>query len=543
MPWQRNPVARLMELAQQEKKLIYTIYFYAILVGIIQLTLPIGIQSIINFVMAGSFSMSLALLITLVVGGVFITGMLHVNQMKVIESIQQRIFVRYSYAVSERLPRIDLKKADGSYLPELVNRFFEIPKLQKSLSKILLDLPVALIQILFGLILLSFYHSSFILFGFLLLVLLWLMIRVTGRKGLETSFATSAAKYRLVSWMEDVARMVKTFKFSRGSEIHLKKADERTTAYLKAKTDHFRIMLFQYKGLVLFKTIITAAMLIVGSYLLLDQKLNIGQFIAAEIVIIMILAAVEKIISHLDSVYSILTSLDKVAKIAEKETEEYGNIQSDHRDNMNVVFNEVNFAYEAGRQVLTNVSFRVNPGEKVCLTGREGSGKSSILKLLTGSYLDFDGAILVDGVPLRNHDVSYLRHHTGAFLNQQEIFEGSLLENITMGNDDVKLEDVMALAEMVGLTEFLAKQKDGLHTQLDTTGKRLPGSVMHKILLVRALVKQPRLIIMDEPFLRLEEPYRTRLKQYLLQQTPATVILTTADKEFAAACHQTIHLN
>ena len=288
-----SPVARLWNLVQEEKSEITAIYFFAILGGFIQLTLPVGIQAIIGFVLGGTLSASITVLITILSLAVFFTGIIQINQMKVIEKIQQRIFVRYSFAFADRIPKLDLKQVDGFYLPELVNRFFDTMSLQKGFAKLLLDLPLAIIQIVFGLILLSFYHPFFILFGLLVLLLLWLILKATGHKGLESSLEESKNKYGLVSWLEEMARLVKSFKFSNAG-LHLIKADEKTGHYLEARTKHFKVLEFQFKVLIAFKFLITLAMLVVGVVLLLNQQINIGQFVAAEIIIITIITAIGK---------------------------------------------------------------------------------------------------------------------------------------------------------------------------------------------------------------------------------------------------------
>ena len=295
-----SPVARIWNLVREERSDITGIYLYAIFNGLIQLSLPVGIQAIIGFILAGTLSASLVLLISLIIIGVLLTGLMQINQMKIIEKIQQKIFVRYAYAFADHIPRLDLKKVDAFYLPELVNRFFDTVSLQKSISKLLLDLPTATIQILFGLILLSFYHPAFILFGVVLVLLLWLILYATGTKGLKSSLAESSYKYAVAGWFEELARVVKSFKFSSGSQLHLKKADERTVNYLNARTKHFSILLVQYRTLVAFKVAITAAMLIVGVILLLNQQINIGQFVAAEIIIITVINSIEKIIINLE---------------------------------------------------------------------------------------------------------------------------------------------------------------------------------------------------------------------------------------------------
>ena len=142
--------------------------FFAILSGLIQLSVPLGIQSIIGFVLGAAMVTSIYILILVVVVGVLFTGILQINQMKIIEKIQQKIFTSFAFEFAEIMPQFDLKKIDDYYLPEKVNRFFDTINLQKGISKLLLDVPIASIQVIFGLLLLSFYHPFFIAFGLLL---------------------------------------------------------------------------------------------------------------------------------------------------------------------------------------------------------------------------------------------------------------------------------------------------------------------------------------------------------------------------------------
>ena len=139
----RKTIGKIFKLIHLDKSEVTDIYLIAILAGIIQLTLPLGIQSIISFVQAGEVSTSLIILIVLVVTGVFVTGYMIVLQKKITEKIQQKIYLRYAYAFTNQLPKIDIKSIQSYYLPELINRFFETTSLQKSISKILLDIPTA----------------------------------------------------------------------------------------------------------------------------------------------------------------------------------------------------------------------------------------------------------------------------------------------------------------------------------------------------------------------------------------------------------------
>lgn len=535
-----SPVARMFHLVREEKSDITSIYFYAIFNGLIQLSLPVGIQAIIGFVLAGTMSASLGLLIGLIVTGVLLVGLLQIAQMKIIERIRQKIFVRYAYAFADRIPRLDLRRADAVYLPELVNRFFDTVSLQKSFSKLLLDLPTATIQILFGLILLAFYHPAFILFGIMLVFLLWLILYFTGSKGLESSLEKSTYKYALVAWLEETARMVKSFKFAAGSQLHIKRADETTIQYLGARTRHFAILLLQYRSLVAFKVIITAAMLIVGVILLLNQQMNIGQFVAAEIIILTIINSIEKIIVNLDSVYEVLTSVEKVSKLTDKPVEASGTYLLSAENGISLKAERLGFAYP-DRTVLRDLSFQIASGEKVCITGRDGSGKSTLLKILTGVYDGLDGALLLNGVPIGNYNIDSLRQKTGIFFLYENIFNGTLWENLTMGKT-VDQSYLHTLVQQSGLGNFLQTLPQGYDTELDATGKRLPMNVVQKILLVRAMAHQPKLLLLEEPWRGLEEPYRSQIQALLLSLPGTTVVVATNDESFLQKAGQVIRL-
>lgn len=541
----KNAIQRILEVLKFEKKEISAIYFYAVFSGLVQLSLPLGIQSIISFVMGGAISTSLVLLIILVVAGVFLGGLLQVNQMKIIEKIQQQLFVRYSFLYAYTIPKVNLKGIDSYYFPELVNRFFDTVSLQKGLSKLLLDIPAATIQILFGLILLSFYHPVFIFFSLILIVIVYGILRFSGNRGLETSIEESNYKYNVAGWLQEMARVVTSIKFGHNSFLHLYKTDREVTGYLDARTRHFRILLVQYWSLIAFKVIITAAMLIVGSFLLVNQQLNIGQFIAAEIVIITVMNSVEKLISNLDKVYDVLTSVEKLAKVTEKPLEANGNQPplAESAKGMTLSLKDVGFAYDEENPVLQQVSFTANPGDKIAVTGKLGSGKSTLLRVLTGSYQPYKGSITIDGLPLGNYDLNTLRSQTGILLENQDIFEGTLLENITMGDPEIRLEHMLYLADKVGLKDFLDNTSGGIEMPLHPTGKRLPRKIVQKVLLMRALIRKPRLLLLEEPWLVLEEQNAAKVKQLLLEEfRDTTLIVVTTDESFLSSCNQIIHL-
>jgi ATP-binding cassette subfamily B protein len=543
----KEPLKRFWKLVNLEKGEIFTIYFYAVLSGLIYLSLPLGVQAIINLLFGGLVSTSMVVLVFVVVFGVFANGWLQIKQMKVNERIQRRIFTRYSLQFAYKIPRLDLMAVDDYYLPELVNRFFDTASLQKGFSKMLIEFPSATVQIFFGLLLLSFYNSAFIFFGIGLIALIVLIFRLTYKRGISTSLEESNYKYEVGNWLEEVARTIKTFKFMGVTEYPSKRADSMVSNYLDAREEHFEILKIQYWSFVFFKVIITAALLIIGSFLVIEQQINIGQFIAAEIVIITLLNSVEKLISSLDVVYDMLTSLEKVSKLLEKPEERQGTLdiaESIEKHGIKIEAHNLTYRFSGHKKkVLSDLNFEIQAGEKVCIFGTQGSGKTTLLKVLTGAFPNYEGKLLFNNYPLGDYDLIALRQQIGVYLASPDLFSGTLRENLTLGNDSITTDNILQIAGEVGLLNYIQSLGDGLHSSIDTIGKNLPRNTITKILLARALLTQPRLLLIEDCWSSLEIQEQEHIIEYLTLNQPFTLISVTNDEAFAQKCDRIILLS
>jgi ABC-type bacteriocin/lantibiotic exporter with double-glycine peptidase domain len=519
---------KLVAILQLDKKEVSAIYIYAILAGLVQLVTPLGIQSIIGFVMAGALSTSIVVLIAVVVLGVFLNGLFQIRQLQIIEKIKQKIYTRDALSFAQKIPHLNLEKLDNYYLPELVNRFFDTINLQKGIEKILLEIPAAFIQILFGIILLSLYHPIFIAFGIVLVLLLYIILATTLPKGFTKSLLASDYKYKTAGWLQELARVVKTFKYGEKTSLHIEKTDDLVSNYLLARTSYFKILLTQFWSLVVFKIIITAAMLIVGVYLLLNQQINIGQFIAADIVILAVISSVEKLIQTLDKAYDTLTAIEKLDKIKSAELESAGSEKITTNNGIKIDFKNVSFSYPNGKSVLNDINIDIKEGEKVLIVGNSGSGKSTLLRLLTGTFTNFTGSIRINNLAIGSYSIDSLRSNTGVLISQQDIFQGTIRDNVTMGDSSITNDDLYNITKVTGLETFIEELEIGFDTAIDPAGKKLPEKIKQGVLLARALLSKKSLMLLENPFDGLEKDTIENVKVFMAKSENTTMLVTAA---------------
>ncbi len=542
-----SPLKRFFKFVASEKSNIFYIYIYAVLIGLINLSLPLGIQAIIGRISGGMIFDGVIVLITFVILGLMLSGGLQLMQVYLVEILQRRIFTKAAFEFAFRIPRIRSEALLNLYPPELMNRFFDVITLQKGFSKILLDLTTAFLQIIFGLILLALYHPLFILFGLVLFSLLLLMFRITGSKALQSSIKESSRKYQIVSWFEDMARNINTFKIAGYTNMPLDQTDGYIDGYLQARKKHFGVLLTQFIYVIVFKLLVTGGTLILGCILVVEREISLGQFVASEIIIILIINAVEKLIFSIETVYDVLTAAEKIGQVSDLPLEKHQGIHLDKIQETGIGIEVKNLNFSYGPQfdpVLKNLNFDVKTGEKVCIAGLNGSGKQTLAKILSGLLSDYRGQITVNGISMRNIHLNDLHEYISLNLSGDEVFQGTVEENIRLGKNGISQRDVLNVLQQVGIADFVNALPEGIYTTMLPGGRGWPGSAVRKLLLARSLVKKPALFIFQDLFSSIG---RTEKKQLIHQvmhaQANMTFIAISADSEVMQACERLIILH
>lgn len=538
-----TPLQRLISLLRLDKRDISQVFFYAIFAGLVSLSLPLGIQAIINLIQSGRVSVSWIVLVIIVIIGVALVGILSIMQLRITENLQQKIFVRSSFEFGYRLPKIKFDELYNQYPPELANRFFDTITIQKGASKLLIDFSTALLQIVFGIILLSLYHPFFIFFGLILLFLLYIIFKFSYNSGLSTSLKESKYKYKVVSWLQEMARNNFSFRKQTNFEFALNKNNNLVSQYLDYRERHFNIIKRQYLQLIIFKVIITAGLLFIGGYLVLNQKMNIGQFVAAEIIILLVINSVEKIVVGLETLYDVLTAVEKIGQITDLETEPYQTITNEIcYNNISLEAENINYKFpESTDYVLNKISFKIENSEKILLEGDNGSGKTTLIRILSGLIQPTSGVFFINDDTYRKIDLQQYRSQIATIINGETPFEGTILENITFNNPAITQEDIKWAIESVKLGSFIKSLPKGLDTKIFPEGKQLSSSNAQKILLARSIVNKPKILFYEDALDRMDANVAKEIIDFLTSsENKWTLIVSSKNPYWIEKCTRKI---
>ncbi len=542
-----SPVQRFFSLLKAEKRDIKYIYFFAVLIALINLALPLGVQAVVGLISGGLLIESVVILIAMVIVCTGLSGYLQILQLNLVEILQQRVFTNVTFEFAWRLPRIQIESLMKHYTPEMVNRFFDVLNVQKSLPKILIDLTAAVIQIIFGLLLLSLYHPIFIVFSFLIVVIIISILYFTGKKGLETSIYESKYKYKVAYWLQEIGRSINSFKLAGNANLPIQKSDYLLANYLKYRNKHFKVLVKQYAAIVSFKTLITASLLILGSFLVVNRQINLGQFVAAELIIVLIINSVEKLISTLEVSYDLLTALDKIGHVTDLPIE--SNVGRELHDlnienELDLKVSNLSFHYPSSKKATLNgIDFQIKQGERVCITGYNDSGKTTFIKTISGLYTHYDGVITLNDVSLKELNINSYRSIIGDNLSQEDVFEGTIEENISMGRAGVEFKHILDATKKTELHNFVSQLEKGLQSEVTPGGLNFPKSIIQKIVLARSFVQQPKLIIIDDFFYNAQKKDKNDLLSNIFANKDWAVVIISSQPSIMMRCDKVCVMN
>lgn len=491
---------------------LFTLIVYTILTGILTLVIPLTAQFAVNTLAAGIMIQPLVVLSVAVLFALSFAGILRLLKLILLERLQQRVFARVALELANRLPRILDSALVTEYAPQLVNRFFDVITIQKSLAKILLDGPTSLLQVALGLLLMGFYSPYLLAFDIFLILFVVFVVTVLGIGGLRTSIKESYEKYHVAEWLEELARCHRSFKMNGDYSFAMGRADNLVIAYVQARRKHFRVLFRQAMGNYFFRALASAGVLAIGGFLVVENQLTLGQLVAAELLIVGVLEGLEKLIRLLETVYDLLTGVDKVGHVTDMPIErETGKTIPNSHSPVTVNCRGVRFSYPDGDDILSGLNLNIEAGEHISLVGESGAGKSTLASLFCGLKEPTHGIVQINGIDVREASLKSLREVVSMVSDANEIFEGTVEENILIGRDHIPYLNVQNALEITQLSDELTRFPAGMQSKLVGEGRNLSRGQIQRLLIARAIVGNPKLLILDEAFTGIDENDKLRI--------------------------------
>lgn len=529
-----SPLIRLRGWLKAEKTDLWVAVIYSIAIGLLSLVLPIAVQSLVNTVAFGTVLQPLAVLTLIVLGGLGFSTVLQAMRTYVVEIIQRRIFVRVSTDAVYRLLRARVDAFDHHHGPELVNRFLEVVTVQKSGAMLLIDGLSIFMQMVSGMLLLAVYHPWLLAYDVVLVICIYIVIFPMSKGAIPTSIKESKAKYELVAWLEEVARFPITFKSLEGARYAVQRTDALVGEYLSYRGKHFRILLRQIVGSLTLHAIASSVLLGVGGLLVINRQLTLGQLIAAELIVTVVVSGFSKFGKQLETFYDLTAAVDKLGYLTDLPLEKSGSEILDHSDRpASAEFKGVSFAY-GNCQVLKEVQWKVAAGSRIAITG---TGKSTFFDILSGLRQPQFGNVEIDSHDLRDLRLPELRAQL-SLIRDAEIFHGSVSDNLRLANPDVSTGRMREALAAIGLLDEIQALPEGIHTELQTGGAPLTPGQVSRLMIARAALARPRILILDGCLDPIDSPaQRAEILDFLFaRHQPWTLLIATRERDALERC-------
>jgi putative ABC transport system ATP-binding protein len=537
-----GPLARLLALLRPEWSDLWVILTFSLVAGVLALAIPIAVESLVDTVAFGRYLQPIIILAILLFTFLAFAAAMRGLLAYVVELIQRRLFVRVVADLAYRLPRVRQQALDKLYGPEILNYFFDVVTLQKVTATMLLEGLTVILQAIVGMIVLAFYHPFLLGFDIVLLLLMTVVTYLLGIGAVKTSVKESKAKFAVGGWLEQLMQNPTAFKLNSGMRLGVEKADQLVVNYLDARRSHWRILIRQILFALGVEVVAATALLGLGGWLVISGQLTLGQLVAAELIVMMIVGSFAKFGKHLEVYYDLTAAVDKLGKLFDLPVEPHNKLFHLPKSTPAALqARDLSYAYDK-KSVLNRLTFQMASGEQVAVVGEPGSGKSTLVDLICGVRPPASGHVELDGIDLRELRPDALRQQIGV-ARAGEIFHGTIDENVHLGRTGICADDVREALDAVGLLDDVLVLPDGLNSMLYVGGVPLSATQVTRLVIARAIVSRPRLLLIDGTLDYLDDQTALFVLDRLTRKpTSWSLLLCTGRQALIDRCGRAIRL-
>ena len=524
------PLKRFFALLKPEASDVRTIVVFSIIIGLLSLTLPLAVEAVVNTIAFGRYLQPLVVLSLIVMTFLLFRAGLSILMTVVAEIIQRKLFVRTVEDLSYRLTRAPLSVWQKKHGPELVNRFFDIVTVQKVTSKLLLETLMLALQTVIGLGVLAFYHPFLLGYDVGLLAMMSIILYFMGRGAIDTANDESQLKYETAAWLQEIVRHPTTFKFNNGLGFAINRADELAAEYINRRQTHFKILIRQFTFTMLMQVVAATVLLALGGYLVIIGEMTLGQLVAAELIVTVILGSFAKFGKDLESFYDLMASVNKLGKLFDLPVEPVNKLLLARTPGAQQI-SLVNGKLTGNSAGPANVEF--SPARTYAIYGGSELDRSRLIEAFVGQDKLASGHVLLDDYRVDTISAESLQSEV-SLVREVELFAGTVDDNMRMGRENIGSEDVNSVTSRLGLRLALSGLPEGFNTNINICGYPLCKSQAIRLVIARSLISKPGVLFVDGLLDRLgDDDLEALLPKLETFAESTTIIVATGRRSIA----------
>lgn len=508
-----------------EKSFYLVALIYGAGVSLLTLAIPISVQSLVNTVSFGVLVQPLVILSIILLLLLIFSGFLKGLQTYIIELYQRKFYTRITCEMVENIlgshPR-EFQKTNGV---ELTNRYFDIMTVHKNVAKLLMDGFSVFLSGFVGLLLLAFYHPYFLIFDIILAIMLWLVWAFYGKVAIASAISESTAKYKVAHWMQEISRENFFFKSEKRKEYAKSIADEQIINYIDKRKKHFNKLFYQIIFLLIIYAFMSSLILALGGYLVIKGELTIGQLVASELIITIILSSIAKSGKYLESFYDLVAGVMKISQFYSLEMEDHNHKLSFKATTYDLSFEDVLYRSEKYEFFY---NFNLSFGNAYHLKAHFNSSKAIFINLLRGIQEPNTGSITFGDISIYNINPDEFRDLV-YIVDKPIIFSGSVYENLICSNSAINKQQINQVLEIVELEDIETIFDDGLNTQMLSSGFPLWSSQLIRFEIAKAILHKPKVLILTDIIDQIQVERRNKILDYIRSLDMTLIILSGTD--------------
>ncbi len=516
-------ISRLISILAPEQSFYWLALIYGIAISLLSLATPVSVQILINSVINTGLTAPLVVISTVLFILLLCYGILNALRIHLVDVFGRRFYARMVSEISLRtIYALNPYFEDGSQT-SLFNRYFDIIIVIKVVPYLLVGGFTIIMQAIVGFVLVSFYHPYFLAFNMFIIGLLALVWVIWGRRAMHSAVELSHSKHETAAWLENIGDSNGFYNAENLIEEALKQTENFTAHYMKKHIRHFRMHFSQSISLFVIYAFGSAVLLGLGGWLVLQSQLNIGQLVAAELILSIVFYSIAQFGVYLTYFYDLCGAIDELSLFYAVKAEDSTN-DSPRPESSEIVFHNV-VGKEWNQDVM--LDFQIPADSRVIVQTQSRPAEQLLLDILKGNVDDFGGFFSVGGLDSFAMNKYALRREV-AVLDRPRIVSISIRNYLSLCAEEVRPEQILEAIEAVGLEQRMAELDDNIDTTLAVSGWPLNVMEVMQLKLAAAILSQPRIIVLGDIYDILPENVLSNALDFLRRTSAPTVLYMTS---------------